>query len=138
MKPDIEESFDGAREVDGLMGIQEIASELGITHRTLRFYEDKGLISPQRIGSTRVYTRRDLGRMKLILRGKRLGFSLREISEFLDLYDHDTEQHHQIEALLKRVRAKLDDLRHQRKALDETIGELTEIERESVAFLTSQ
>jgi DNA-binding transcriptional MerR regulator len=118
-----------------LKGIQDVANELGVTHRTLRFYEDKGLISPQRIGSTRVYTKRDLGRMKLILRGKRLGFSLREISEFLELYDSDSDQNHQIEALLERVRTKLDDLRHQRKAIDETIRELREIEKESVAFL---
>ena len=58
----------------------------------------------QRIGTTRVYSKRDLGRMQLILRGKRLGFSIREIGEFLDLYDADREQHAQIEALLKRVR----------------------------------
>ncbi|WP_305098358.1 MerR family transcriptional regulator [Croceibacterium aestuarii] len=122
-------------QVDDLKGIQDVASELGVTHRALRFYEDKGLISPQRIGSTRVYTKRDLGRMKLILRGKRLGFSLREIGEFLDLYDVDQEQHHQIEALLERVRTRLDDLRHQRKAIDETIRELTEIEKESLAYL---
>ncbi|MXO58454.1 MerR family transcriptional regulator [Altererythrobacter salegens] len=118
-----------------LWGIQDVANELGVTHRTLRFYEDKGLISPQRIGSTRVYTRRDLGRMKLILRGKRLGFSLREISEFLELYEVDADQHHQIEALLERVRTRLEDLKNQRKAIEETIRELSEIEKESVAFL---
>ena len=124
-----------ASHISDLKGIQDVANELGVTHRTLRFYEDKGLISPQRIGSTRVYTKRDLGRMKLILRGKRLGFSLREISEFLDLYDAAPAQHHQIEALLERVRTKLEELRHQRQAIDETIRELTEIEKESVAFL---
>lgn len=118
-----------------LMGIQELASELGVTHRTLRFYEDKGLIAPQRIGTTRVYSKREIGRMQLILRGKRLGFSIREIGEFLDLYDADPEQHTQIGALLKRVREKREDLRHQRKAIDETIKELNEIEREAEAYL---
>lgn len=116
-------------------GIQQVAEELGVTHRTLRFYEDKGLIAPQRIGTTRVYSKRDMGRMRLILRGKRLGFSIREISEFLDLYDADARQHTQMEALLKRVREKREDLRQQRSAIDETIRELNEIEKEAEDYL---
>ena len=119
-----------------LKGIQEVSKELGVTHRTLRFYEDKGLIGPQRIGTTRVYSKREMGRMRLILRGKRLGFSIREIGEFLDLYDVDPEQHVQMEALLKRVRQKREELRHQRQAIDETIRELNEIEREAEDYLT--
>ena len=106
MNAGIRKETDGA--ADGaIKGIQEVARELGVTHRTLRYYEDEGLISPRRLGTTRVYSRRDIGRMQLILRGKRLGFSIREIREFLDLYDVDPEQHVQIEQLLKRVRAKL-------------------------------
>ena len=120
---------------DELKGIQEVARELGVTHRTLRFYEDKGLIAPQRIGTTRVYSKREMGRMRLILRGKRLGFSIREIGEFLDLYDADPEQHAQIDALLKRVRAKREGLRQQRRAIEETIRELDEIAREAEAYL---
>ena len=116
-------------------GIQQVADELGVTHRTLRFYEDKGLIAPQRIGRTRVYSKRDMGRMRLILRGKRLGFSIREIGEFLDLYDADPEQHTQMEALLRRVREKREDLRQQRRAIDETIRELNEIEKEAGDYL---
>ena len=116
-------------------GIQQVAEELGVTHRTLRFYEDKGLIAPQRIGATRVYSKREMGRMRLILRGKRLGFSIREIGEFLDLYDADPQQHTQMEALLKRVREKREDLRQQRQAIDETIRELNEIERETEDYL---
>ena len=127
-------SLDGASE-ESIKGIQEVARELGVTHRTLRFYEDEGLISPQRIGTTRVYSKRDLGRMQLILRGKRLGFSIREIREFLDLYEADAEQHAQIEQLLKRVRAKLGELRRQRRAIDETIRELGEIEKQAADFL---
>ena len=119
-----------------LKGIQEVSKELGVTHRTLRFYEDKGLIRPQRIGTTRVYSKREMGRMRLIMRGKRLGFSIREIGEFLDLYDVDPEQHAQMEALLKRVRQKREELRHQRQAIDETIRELNEIERETEDYLT--
>ena len=120
---------------DELRGIQDVARELGVTHRTLRFYEDKGLIAPQRIGKTRVYSKRDLGRMQLILRGKRLGFSIREIGEFLDLYDADPEQHAQLEALLKRVREKRESLRQQRRAIEETIRELDEIAREAEEYL---
>ena len=116
-------------------GIQQVSEELGVTHRTLRFYEDKGLIAPQRIGTTRVYSKREMGRMRLILRGKRLGFSIREIGEFLDLYDADPEQHTQMEALLKRVREKREDLRQQRRAIDETIRELNEIEKEAEDYL---
>ena len=116
-------------------GIQQVAEELGVTHRTLRFYEDKGLIAPQRIGTTRVYSKREMGRMRLILRGKRLGFSIREIGEFLDLYDADPQQHTQMEALLKRVREKREGLRQQRRAIDETIRELNEIEKEAEDYL---
>ena len=116
-------------------GIQQVSEELGVTHRTLRFYEDQGLIAPQRIGTTRVYSKREMGRMRLILRGKRLGFSIREIGEFLDLYDADPEQHTQMEALLKRVREKREGLRQQRRAIDETIRELNEIEKEAEDYL---
>jgi DNA-binding transcriptional MerR regulator len=118
-----------------LKGLQEVSRELGVTHRTLRFYEDKGLIRPQRIGTTRVYSKREMGRMQLILRGKRLGFSIREIGEFLDLYDADPQQHQQIGALVKRVREKREELRHQRRAIDETIKELNEIEKEAEDYL---
>jgi len=128
--------MNAGRPADGdLKGIQQVARELGVTHRTLRFYEDKGLIAPQRIGTTRVYSKREMGRMQLILRGKRLGFSIREIGEFLDLYDADPQQHAQIEALLKRVREKREDLRQQRRAIEETILELDEIAREAQNYL---
>ncbi|AGH47937.1 MULTISPECIES: MerR family transcriptional regulator [Sphingomonadales] len=113
----------------GLCGIQAVAAELGVTQRTLRFYEDKGLIAPQRVGTMRIYTRREVGRMQLILRGKRLGFSIREIKEFLDLYDVDPEHAEQMRRLAERVRERLADLEKQRVALDETIVELREIER---------
>lgn len=116
-------------------GIQEVAEQLGITHRTLRFYEDKGLIAPERVGSTRIYSRRDVGRMQLILRGKRLGFSLREIQQFLDLYDADPDHAEQMERLADRVRERLADLEKQRIAIDETIRELRKIEKEARARL---
>ena len=72
-----------------LFTVGELAAELEVTPRALRFYEDRGLIQPRRAGQNRIYTRRDRARLILILRGKRLGFSLAEIKEWLDLYDAD-------------------------------------------------
>lgn len=116
-------------------GIQDVARQLGVTPRTLRFYEDNGLISPERVGSTRVYAKRDIGRMQLILRGKRLGFTIREIREFLNLYDTDPAHREQMAHLLARVRERLDGLRQQMVALEETIGELRVIEAEALERL---
>ena len=124
-----------ARSIDdhgSLMGIQEVASELGVTMRALRFYEDKGLITPQRVGTTRIYSRREVARARLVLRGRRLGFSVREIKEFLDLYDADPEHVEQARRFLARVRERLAELEQRKAALEETIGELRELERETV------
>lgn len=120
----------------GVQGIQDVARELGITLRTLRFYENEGLIDPQRVGNRRIYSRREVGRIQLILRGKRLGFSIREIKEFLDLYDADPGHQEQMERLAARVRERLVDLKKQRDALDLTIEELTSIEAEALAHLS--
>ncbi|MDE2302168.1 MAG: MerR family DNA-binding transcriptional regulator [Sphingomonadales bacterium] len=117
------------------MGIQEAASTLGVTMRTLRFYEDKGLIAPLRVGSKRIYSRRELGRMQLIQRGKRLGFSIREISEFLDLYDLDPGHHEQQRKLLERVSKRIDTLRTQADAIELTLAELRAIESQTRAAL---
>jgi DNA-binding transcriptional MerR regulator len=117
---------------DELQGIQKVAVDLGVTPRTLRFYEDKGLIEPRRVGTTRIYTRREVGRMQLILRGKRLGFSLKDIKQFLDLYDADPQHVEQMKALAARARERADELEHQRHALELTIAELHQIEREAL------
>ena len=114
-----------------LRGIQDVADALGITPRTLRFYEDRGLIQPHRIGTMRVYTKREVGRMQLILRGKRLGFSLRDIEEFLDLYDADPQHIEQMRALSERVRQRIAELEHQREALDQTLAELRLIDAQA-------
>lgn len=110
-----------------LRGIQQMASELGITHRTIRFYEDKGLIEPRRIGTTRVYSRREFARMQLILRGKRLGFSLRDIARFLDLYEADPNHLEQMRALSEAVSERIGRLEEQAKAIDQTLAELRAI-----------
>jgi len=118
------------RDRQPLRGIQDVASELGVTTRTIRFYEDKGLLDPQRVGTMRVYTRREVGRLRLILRGKRLGFSLRQIQEFLDLYEVDSRHLEQTRRLMARVVERINALESQREALDQTLSELREIERQ--------
>ncbi len=124
-----------AREAGGappaLMSVTELAAALDVTPRAVRFYEAKGLIAPARAGANRVYTRREMARMKLILRGKRLGFSLREIKEFLDLYDADPTQRSQMLKLLEAVRGRIAALEDQRAAVAETLAELTDIERQA-------
>ena len=118
-------------EHEELHSIAEAADALGVTQRTLRFYEDKGLIQPRRVGTTRVYARREMGRMRLILRGKKLGFSIREIGDFLSLYETERGLEGQVRHLLNRVSERLDELRHQREAIEQTIGELEVMEQEA-------
>jgi DNA-binding transcriptional MerR regulator len=115
--------------------VTELAKELGMTARAVRFYEDKGLITPQRAGTTRVYSARDRARMILILRGKRLGFALSEIKEYLDLYDVDVTQHAQLRALLAAVAKRRAQLLAQRQAIDEALAELADIATQSEAAL---
>ncbi|MBB5371976.1 MerR family transcriptional regulator [Acidocella aromatica] len=118
-----------------LYTVTQLAAGLGITVRTLHFYESQGLISPQRAGNTRVYTQRDRARMILILRGKRLGFSIKEIKEYLELYDIDPTHAQQTKALLKAVQSRIHSLEEQRLALEETLIELREIERQATDAL---
>ncbi|BAI71911.1 transcriptional regulator [Azospirillum sp. B510] len=113
--------------MEQLYTVNQLAEELGITPRALRFYEVKGLLAPNRVGNNRVYTKRDRARLKLILRGKRLGFSLAEIREYLDLYNVNGGVEQQ-KTLLKRVQKRLKDLAQQREDLEATVQELREIE----------
>lgn len=114
-----------------MLGIQEAAKLLGVTMRALRFYEDKGLIAPQRVGTTRIYAKREIARMQLILRGKRLGFTLREIREFLDLYDVDPQHMEQMRQLAAKAGERMRELRGQQRAIEQTIEELLVIERDA-------
>ena len=118
-----------------LYTVTELASELGMTARAIRFYEDKGLITPQRAGTTRVYSARDRARMILILRGKRLGFSLSTIKEYLDLYDTDITQHAQLKLLLGSIAKRREQLVAQRQAIDEALSELSDIAAQTEAAL---
>jgi DNA-binding transcriptional MerR regulator len=123
--------------MERLYTVTELAADLGITPRTMRFYEDKGLISPRRAGTTRVYTARDRGRMVLILRGKRLGFSLRDIGEYLDLYDADPTRREQICMLLGKLDRRIEDLEQQRRAVEQSLGELRNIRAQAEAALAA-
>ena len=132
---DITPSPDPSADAAAGLTVTELAEELGVTARALRFYEDKGLIAPSRSGPNRVYGRREHGRMQLILRGKRLGFSLREIKQFLDLYDADPTHREQLRRLLSAVRHRVVDLEKTREALTKTLEELREIERQTLLTL---
>jgi DNA-binding transcriptional MerR regulator len=112
-----------------LFAIADLAREFGISTRAIRFYETKGLLTPERVGSTRVFRRRDRARLILILRGKRLGFSLRDISEYLSLYEADRTQHAQVKLLVDMVDQRMQMLEQQLADLQITIGELREIKK---------
>ena len=109
-----------------LFAIADLAREFGISARAIRFYESKGLLTPERVGNTRIFRRRDRARLMLILRGKRLGFSLRDISDYLSLYDAHS-QTAQVALLVGKVEERLHLLEEQQKDLETTIGELREI-----------
>lgn len=104
--------------------IRQLSKEFDCTARALRFYEDKGLISPQRKGQTRIYSARDRARLQLILRGKRLGFSLHEIHEILDLYTPKDHGAAQMRATLVKYRGQIETLRRQREDIDHAIVDM--------------
>ena len=105
-------------------GIGDLAREFDVTTRTIRFYEDKGLIAPARRGQRRVYSGRDRVRLKLIMRGKRLGFSLEEVREMIDLYDEDKTEVAQLRLFVKKIEERQDTLAQQRKDITATLDEL--------------
>src|SRR5262252_614896 len=118
-----------------IYSIAELAREFAITARTIRFYEDEGLIKPRRQGLTRLYSAHDRVRLSWILRGKRLGFSLAEIKELLDLYQVDRTGVQQMRELLRRSRLHIADLEHKRRDLDQHIDEFKEVEAHASAEL---
>jgi len=109
--------------------IAQVADEFGVTHRTVRHYEELGLISPERRGTARVYHRRDRTRLALILRGKRLGFPLEEIRTIIDLYDVPRGRRSQLEYVLGQIDERRADLEQRRRDIDAALSELTEFER---------
>ena len=121
--------------MSSVFSISDLARELGVTPRTIRYYEEQGLILPERAGSQRIYSMRDRARLILIQRGKRLGFSLQDIGEYLALYDADPAHQTQVLTLVGKVRARIADLEDQLETVRITLAELREIETMAVAAL---
>jgi DNA-binding transcriptional MerR regulator len=104
--------------------ISDLAKEFGITTRTIRFYEDQGLLSPRREGTSRIFSARDRVRLKLALRGKRLGFSLAEIRELFELYDISRDEQRQLQEFLARLERRRAHLEQQREDIEVMLNEI--------------
>ncbi|WP_344209757.1 MerR family DNA-binding transcriptional regulator [Kribbella sancticallisti] len=117
--------------------IAELAAEYDVTLRTIRFYEDRGLLTPERRGTVRVYHARDRVRLGLILRGKRLGFSLDEIATIVDMYDAEPGEEGQLVYLLDQITTRRAELEQRRRDIDETLKELAEVEHRCQSDLKS-
>lgn len=115
--------------------IRELAEEFGITTRTIRFYEEKGLLSPRREGQQRFYSPSDRTKLRLILRGKRLGFSLDESAEIILMYGTPGSSRKQLEALIQKIEDKRRQLQERRRELNAMLREMTQAEERCVAAL---
>ncbi len=118
--------------------IGELAQEFNVTTRAIRFYEHQGLLSPARNGQARVYLARDRVRLKLVLRGKRLGFSLGEIGEMLDLYDADPSEVGQLQYFVSKLDERRAQLNQQQQDIQVTLKELDDIEAQCKALLVKK
>jgi len=121
-------SMSEANNSDRTYAIGELAEEFGITSRTLRVYEEQGLLDPQREGTRRIYNERNRVRLRLILRGKRLGWSLSEIRESFDLYDSSLGEAAQLEAMLEKLQQRRTALLAQREDIDNALRDLDQVE----------
>ena len=115
--------------------ISQLAGEFDVTTRTIRFYEDKGLIAPSRNGQRRIYTPRDRIRLKLIMRGKRLGFSLGEIRRMIDLYDEDPSEVRQLRLFLEKIEERQQVLSRQKEDIAAILEELDRLKAQSDKLL---
>ncbi len=117
--------------------ISDLSKEFDITTRSIRFYEDQGLISPTRKGQTRIYNQRDKVRLKLILRGKRLGFSLAETGRLFELYDVDKTSAKQLQSIMSLISQKKADLKQQFDDINAVLIELNDLEENCRSILDS-
>ena len=115
---------------DPTYSITELAREFGLTTRAIRFYEDHGLLAPKRVGRTRVYGNRDRVRLKLTVRGKRLGFSLVQIRELIDMHDSTGDDQAQLERFLEVLEKRRAILHQQREDLEAVLGEIDAFEKQ--------
>lgn len=118
--------------------ISELAREFDITPRTIRFYEDQGIVSPAREGRNRVYSPRDRTRLKLALRGKRLGLQLSEIRALIDMYDSPSDNALQLQQYLDVLAKHRASLEQQRRDIEDTLAEITEQEHQCQALLAQK
>ena len=123
---------------DSKYTITELAREFGLTTRAIRFYEDQGLLAPSRAGRNRVYGHRDKVRLKLTLRGKRLGLSLSEIRELIDLYDAAKDEQVQVERFLEVLERRRAILEQQREDIEAVLGEIAAFEKQCRDFLAGK
>lgn len=118
---------------DRYFSIRDLAREFQVTPRTLRFYEEKGLLCPARSGQNRVYSAADRTRLRLILRGKRLGFTLEESADLILMYDPASTNEKQLQALIDKIREKKERLQQQKKDLELMIRDLKDWEQRSLS-----
>ncbi len=128
-------SLIGKTNLDKLYTITELTREFGISTRTLRFYEDEGLVYPERRGRTRLFRPSDRRIIQNILRGRRIGFTIAEIREIILAYREPPGELGQLNLMLKRVTEKRDELKQRRKDIDDTIAELDIIEEQALTRL---
>ncbi len=118
-------------------GIRELADEFDVTTRTLRFYEEKGLLNPSRENTTRLYSASDRTRLRLILRGKRLGLTLEESSNIILMYNSDEKNTEQLHALISKIHEKREQLLQQQKDLELMLLDLEDAENRCLESLKS-
>ena len=116
--------------------ISDLAKEFGVTTRTIRFYEEKGLVTPLREGQKRLYSPADRVRIKLILRGKRIGMTLQECVDFIDMYDPGHNNDDQLNSLIDDVKHRREKLQQQKKDIDDMLSGLEEVQALCEAALT--
>jgi len=114
--------------MSSLYSIGDLSREFGVTTRTIRFYEDQGLLSPTRDGQNRIYEVGDRVRLKLVLRGKRLGFSLKEIKKLIELYDAPEGEGGQLRSFIEKIRARRSELLGQKDDIEHVLDELDGLE----------